>query len=89
MDRFGGWSTCFVEINNGRFAVGWPNWSGNLSMGFGSPAKWQTSDLMGFYIEKSFITIPFWFLTVLSALLLWFLWKKSRPRPRGFPVTTV
>src|SRR4051812_7910313 len=62
---FGGWQTTFIEINYGRFAMGWPNWSGNLSMDFAASAKWQTPGFMGFYIEDSFIIAPFWFLTIL------------------------
>jgi hypothetical protein len=33
-------------------------------------------------------TVPLWFPTLLSALLLWFVWRKTRPayNGRGFPV---
>ena len=31
-------------------------------------------------------TIPFWFPTLLSALLLWFVWRKTKAKPRGSPV---
>jgi hypothetical protein len=30
--------------------------------------------------------VPLWFLTVPSALLLRFVWRKTRAKPRGFPV---
>jgi hypothetical protein len=52
MDRFGGWTTNFLVINKGRLAIGWPNWSGHLSMEFGTPFEWETSGFMGFHFEK-------------------------------------
>jgi hypothetical protein len=89
MDRFGGWTTNFLVINKGRLAIGWPNWSGHLSMEFGTPFEWETSGFMGFHFEKRvfYVIIPFWFLTVLSTLVLWVLWRMSRPTPGRFPVT--
>ena len=34
------------------------------------------------------VTIPFWFLTLLATLLLWLVWRKTRPKLKGgaFPV---
>ena len=78
-----------LAIANGRIALNWPNWSGDMDIGFAIPSKWRTTGFMGFYIEGRYITIPFWFLTMLSGLLFWFLWRRPRPRPSGFPVITV
>jgi hypothetical protein len=33
-----------------------------------------------------FVFVPLWFPTTLSALLLWFGWRKTRARPSGFPL---
>jgi len=47
---------------------------------------------LGFYYDRGigghlFIAIPFWFPSLLSAGLLWFAWRKTRPKMwRGFPV---
>ena|ERR1035437_5949076 len=30
--------------------------------------------------------VPFWFLTAFTTALLWLVWRKTRPKPRGFPV---
>lgn len=32
------------------------------------------------------VQVPLWFLTFISALLHWFVWRKTRPRMAGFPV---
>ncbi|MCL2639464.1 MAG: hypothetical protein FWD53_01330 [Phycisphaerales bacterium] len=35
-----------------------------------------------------YVGIPFWFPSLLSAVLLWFIWRQTRPKTegRGFPV---
>ncbi len=63
------------------------------------PAPWQDDadstkfHLLGFavyYVPSWYttITIPLWFPTLLSAVLLWFVWRKTRPKLVGkaFPV---
>ena len=46
--------------------------------------------ILGFSIisthDEMWLTIPFWFPTTISAAVLWLVWRKTRPRPRGFPV---
>ena len=46
--------------------------------------------LLGFIMSTGptwlWVAIPFWFLTTISAALLWWVWQKTRPKPRGFPV---
>src|ERR1039458_140482 len=32
---------------------------------------------------KKHIGIPFWFPTTISAALLWLVWRKTRPKPKG------
>ena len=47
---------------------------------------------LGFFIrfepDRTLFTIPFWFPTTISALLLWWVWRKTRPpvKGRAFPV---
>lgn len=36
--------------------------------------------------DPAIVTIPLWFPTLLSSGLLWLAWRKTRPKPRGFPV---
>ena len=89
IDPLGGWYTPLLAIANGRIALNWPNWSGDLDIGFAIPSKWRTTGFIGFYIENRYITVPLWFLTMLSALILCFLWRKSRAMAKGFPVVTL
>jgi hypothetical protein len=88
-----------IKVNRGRIGISWLDWtwidwSWNWGMGFGRPDEWGTSGFIGFSILKygiieHGIVVPIWFPTILFALLLWFLWRKSRARPRGFPVVTL
>jgi hypothetical protein len=47
---------------------------------------------LGFYEkferDEKFVAIPFWFLTTISAALLWLVWRKTRlpVKGRAFPV---
>ena len=34
------------------------------------------------------VSIPLWFPTLLSGMLLWFVWRKTKAKPKGFPVET-
>jgi hypothetical protein len=43
-----------------------------------------------FYLETTWLCVPLWFPTILSAGLLWLVWRKTRPKytGKGFPVET-
>jgi hypothetical protein len=76
------------------FAAGWrfypridTSWSG-----WSYRDAHSTWHFMGFTYDDRIVgrgaTIPLWFPTLLSALLLWFVWRKTRATPvgRAFPV---
>ena len=41
---------------------------------------------VGYRSSVGCVFIPLWFPTLLSTLLLWLVWRKTRPRTVGFPV---
>ena len=86
---------CIVEImsiESRRFGLSWSNWPPiqRWEVGFWETGAWPRGPVrfMGFHVNERGITIPLWFPTLLSALLLWRVWRKTRPKfnGRGFPV---
>jgi hypothetical protein len=57
-------------------------------LGFGF-AKSVAIAAGGTQVSRWTVWIPLWFPTLLTALLLWFVWRKTRAKPRGFPVEVV
>jgi hypothetical protein len=53
-----------------------------------STTTWSFGGIFRNLPVSGYIIFPFWLPTLPSALLLWFVWRKTRARPvgRGFPV---
>ena len=88
-------------LNSGRVSVEWagevgtaPGWySVNKKAGsWDAQDKRSTFCWLGFSysvgIDGSYLTIPLWFPSLLSLILLWFAWRKARLTPKGkaFPI---
>jgi hypothetical protein len=86
-----------VGIARGRFwtRTHWPSRVdefGLCTRPLGKDYQWGTSGFMGFSLQwgvRGAIVIPLYLPTLLSALLLWFVWRETRAKPRGFPVEPV
>ena len=90
-----------VCINNGMLFVVFP-WFGMssklrpLDTGFYCNEIDALNFRFGYFGERHgsdvaqfrFVAVPFWLLTPLSAILLWLVWRKTRPKVKGraFPV---
>jgi len=91
-----------VEFTGGRISFahasdvgGGNSWQFDLRKGHEGEWEWLERSskvhFLGFvYYHPSIAewchTIPFWFPTLLSAILVWLAWRKTRPVRRGFPV---
>jgi hypothetical protein len=90
-------NTWVLEVNRGRIDLDWwDSFNIHEEQGwYGRSAYAQVPinyDHLGFFWMNEagiiWLSIPFWFPTTVSAALLWWVWRKTRPKPvgRAFPV---
>ena len=90
-----------TQVENGRMGLLLVDFTSNVDHGLVvllrpcRPFDWEYWDnktdyrFLGFsIIPWLFVSFPLWFPTLLSALLLWFIWRKTpaERNSRGFPV---
>ena len=91
----------FFTLNSGRVVIGRESPLGTARVWYffnREVVSWDAPDKdskfcwLGFSytvgFDFSYFTIPFWFLSLLSLLFLWFAWRKARLKPLGkaFPI---
>jgi hypothetical protein len=77
--------------------LGWHFYRFNRAARSGTGYEYAQYRLLGFGFEKVvrptcwFVWVPLWFPILLFALLLWFVWRKTKAKPvgRAFPVEPV
>jgi hypothetical protein len=90
-----------LVLDSGRVLIGWasapgivPEWYSSIKEA-GSWDGWDQRtkfSWLGFSydgdVHSSYFTIPLWFLSLLSLFLVWFAWRKARPKEKGkaFPI---
>lgn len=80
-----------VAASRGKLgvAIQRSEWKGSMDIRLKEPYRWRPAGLAGFSASARNITIPFWFPTLISVFFLWAAWRKTMPKPKGFPVELV